>query len=112
MRTRHFTLAAMLLAILASCASHMAVPVDKPSVAVAAGKPPVAPPAPTEVRPGFVWIDGHWTWRDSWSWETGYWEAQRPGYSWSPGMWIIDHDAYRWSPGRWTKEQRDPCDEW
>lgn len=63
------------------------------------------------VRPGFVWVPGHWSWG---RWIPGHWQPLRgrPGYAWvagywGPGGWIEGYwrpaarRGFWWRPGRW-----------
>jgi hypothetical protein len=64
------------------------------------------PPAPrhvvVDVRPGFVWIEGHWVRSaGNWSWIDGYWVAERPGYLYVQGTWVRDGSRWRWRAGEW-----------
>lgn len=70
--------------------------------------PTVAPPKPKTRRPaarrGFVWIRGHWEWRDGdWAWINGHWERARRGYHWKPGEWVLQGGIYVWVEGSWVQ---------
>src|SRR5262245_7356881 len=65
------------------------------------------PPAPryeqVTVRPGQVFIRGHWGWQNNqWVWTNGYWESQRTGYVWADGYWERRGNSWHWIEGRWT----------
>ena len=67
-----------------------------------------APPPPqyeqVVVRPGYVWIGGHWGWRDRWLWEPGYYEVARPGYVYVGGTWVVHGNGHHWVPGYWRQQ--------
>ena len=64
------------------------------------------PPPPrvyvTEVRPGFVFVQGRW-YRSGgrWEWRDGYWERERPGYVYAPGRWERRGRGHVWVEGGW-----------
>jgi hypothetical protein len=65
------------------------------------------PPPPqvetVEARPGFVFVRGHYVWRNGqWTWTGGHWERQRAGYAWSEGRWERRGNAWVWMDGNWT----------
>jgi hypothetical protein len=65
-----------------------------------------APPAPQYeaivVRPGYVWIGGHWLRRGGrWVWRGGYYEPERRGYVWAPGRWEVRGSRHVWIEGGW-----------
>ena len=65
------------------------------------------PPQPrieqVAVRPGSVWVKGHWDWRaGQWQWTNGHWENERAGYRWEEGQWTRDGKSWRWIDGRWV----------
>jgi hypothetical protein len=65
------------------------------------------PPPPRVVvvpaaRPGFIWIEGRWTWNGGrWMWRDGYWERQRVGHVWEQGRWERRGRGHVWVEGRW-----------
>jgi hypothetical protein len=66
------------------------------------------PPAPRleQVNPrvGFVWILGHWEWRESgWVWFGGRWEVERPNERWVPGRYEVRGNVSVWIEGRWER---------
>ena len=73
-----------------------------PQTATVIQQMPPAPPAETVVvspGPGYVWIDGEYTWNGiAWVWVGGHWIVPpRPGMVWVVGRsW---HDRYGWHHG-------------
>ncbi len=59
--------------------------------------------AAAAVRPGYVWVDGHWDWIGAqWTWSQGYWLEDRPGYLWIQGNWYLGGEGqYHYRPGHW-----------
>lgn len=79
------------------------------TLSVSTGMAYSQPPEPLEERvverPGFIWIKGHWDWRDNqWAWAAGRWEPDRAGYTWHEGRWERRGDAWHWIEGRWESE--------
>lgn len=65
--------------------------------------PPVYEAQVTVVRPGFVWIGGHYNWNGSaWVWAGGHYERERVGYVWAPGQWQVQGRRRVWVEGRWN----------
>lgn len=61
-------------------------------------------PAP---RPGYVWSDGHWQWRDHRHvWVAGNWQRERPGYSYSQPRWVEREGGRGWNyqKSHWDKD--------
>jgi len=66
------------------------------------------PPAPreevVEVRPGFLFIKGHWARAGGrWEWRAGYWERERAGQHWVAGHWDHRGHGHVWVEGRWER---------
>jgi len=57
-------------------------------------------PAP---GPGYVWMNGYWSYRDNnYSWVSGRWEHPPRGQRrWEDGRWERRGDRYQWREGRW-----------
>src|SRR5579862_3500028 len=57
-------------------------------------------PAP---GPGYVWLNGYWSYRDNnYSWVSGRWEHPPRGRRrWEDGRWERRGDRYQWREGRW-----------
>src|SRR5262249_36181008 len=53
------------------------------------------------VRPGYVWIGGHWNWQNRWIWAPGYYEVDRPGYVWAGGGCTHPGASPPYPPGYW-----------
>lgn len=64
------------------------------------------PPAPVEenvaVRPGFIWVHGHYA-RESgrWHWHGGYYERERPNQVYVEGRWERRGTQRVWINGGW-----------
>lgn len=71
---------------------------------------PTAEPPPRRVerrraRRGFVWVTGHWDWRDGqYAWVNGHWERRRVGHHWRPDRWEKRGERYEWMRGDWEPD--------
>jgi len=53
-----------------------------------AGAPPPPRDERLEVKPGFVFLKGHWDWDNGeWTWVAGRWERERAGSRWREDRW-------------------------
>lgn len=64
------------------------------------------PPPPreyvTEVRPGYIFIQGRWERRGGrWEWGAGHWERERVGYNYEQGRWERRGNRHVWVEGGW-----------
>jgi len=70
-------------------------------------KPPKARVEVRTVSPGpnYVWISGHWTWKNSsYVWASGHWTPKpSPKAVWVKGHWKKRHGNWIWVPGHWKK---------
>ena len=74
----------------------------------------IGPPEPRvemvpEPRPGYVWVAGHWEWRNQrHQWIKGVWLRERRGYEYYPPAWV-ERDDGRWNHqrGKWKRNDRD-----
>ncbi len=73
----------------------------------------VAPPPPrVEIvpahRPGYVWVDGHWGWRNhQHQWVQGKWIRNRQGYYYNQPVWVERDDRWHYQSGNWRRGDRD-----
>lgn len=73
----------------------------------------VAPPPPrTEVVPsprrGYVWVGGHWGWRNQHHhWVQGAWLRERRGYQYSQPAWVERDGRWHMERGNWRRGDRD-----
>jgi hypothetical protein len=96
-------LASALAAALGGCVvearGHVAAPV---AVVEVEEEPPPPRRVVVETRPGYVFVEGHWTRNGGrWVWADGYWERQRSGYIWVPGRWDRRGRRHVWIEGSW-----------
>jgi hypothetical protein len=66
------------------------------------------PPPPRAVvvtsNPGYVWVDGHWSWYgNQWVWADGYWERERAGHVFVAGYWQPRGRTHVWVEPRWRR---------
>jgi len=72
------------------------------SVTIAYKEPPAARVEQIKPRAGFIWVKGHWYFKDKdWKWIAGRYEADRPGYAWEDGRWEQRGTAWHWIEGHW-----------
>jgi hypothetical protein len=75
------------------------------------GGPVAVEPPPPRVEaygvapyPGYVWLDGYWSWVGGrHEWVGGHWEAPRAGYRWEPHHWVRARDGWHLHGGRWVR---------
>jgi hypothetical protein len=98
MMLKRWLLALALPLMLGGCYVH-----GRGHVAYPAYDPPPPRYVYTEVRPGYVWVDGYWYWHSNrYLWRDGYYIRERPGYVWVRGTY---HDR-RYRPGYWATRPR------
>jgi len=72
-------------------------------VATEAPPPPREEVVPVAPGPGYVWVRGHWAWRDRWVWAPGHWEQRRAGRDFIPGHWQQRRDgSWFYVEGHWA----------
>ena len=80
------------------------VPAPVPSVVYVPSAPP-QPPVQTVIvspGPGYVWVDGEWTWHGGWVWIGGHWVVPPyPHTIWIAGTWGRGPGGWRMEPGHW-----------
>lgn len=68
---------------------------------------PRQPPPPQRMespgtRRGFVWVSGHYEWRNNaYAWIDGHWARARAKQVWIDGRWELQGDVYVWTAGHW-----------
>jgi hypothetical protein len=68
---------------------------------------PSSPPPPprderVDDRPGFVFVRGHYEWRDAhYEWIPGHWERSRPKLTWYDGRWEQRGNVWVYVEGGW-----------
>jgi hypothetical protein len=86
------------VALLASCAADGTLAV----ATVVYTRPPAIRVEPVVERPGFMWVQGRWTFsHGAWVWVPGHLEKQRSGYVLEGGRWEQRGNAWYWVDGRW-----------
>lgn len=100
-----FALAATLASGAAGCVvrAHGYVRAPAPVAVVEVDEDPPPPRVVvTEVRPGFVFVQGRWYRHGNrWDWRDGYWERQRAGQTWEQGRWERRGNRRVYVEGRW-----------
>jgi hypothetical protein len=78
-----------------------------PAPAPPAYNGPSSPPPPpreerVDDRPGFVFVRGHYEWRDAhYEWIPGHWERSRPKLTWYDGRWEQRGNVWVYVEGGW-----------
>jgi hypothetical protein len=103
MTARRLLVVALLANLLGACVSVPPEPYDE--VVVVAPPPPRVEYPGYPPYPGYVWIDGYWSWGGrQHAWVPGRWAAPRPGYVWVAPRWIQDGRRWRMHDGRWERQ--------
>jgi WXXGXW repeat (2 copies) len=72
-----------------------------------------APPPPRvevvpEHRPGHVWNEGHWGWKNRHhQWVKGTWIRERSGYHYNQPAWVERNGRWQFTNGNWRRGDRD-----
>jgi hypothetical protein len=98
-----FALAATLASGAAGCVVRAHGYVRAPVAVVEVDEDPPPPRVVvTDVRPGFVFVQGRWYRQGNrWEWRDGYWERSRAGHTWEQGRWERRGRGHVWVEGRW-----------
>lgn len=100
---RKIVLAAMISAAIGS----VSMPANAVLVIRTAPPPPRAEAVP-EPRRGYVWVGGHWEWKNQHHhWIKGSWLRERPGYRYNPPTWVEHEGRWRMDRGNWRRGDRD-----
>ena len=93
-------------ASLTGCAMHRAV-VEQPAAdqEVVVNEPPPQPMVENMTMtpgPGFVWVQGAWSWRGQWVWDQGHWaHPPQPGAVWVAPRYEKRGDKHVFIRGGW-----------
>lgn len=89
-------------------AASLALPATA-SMAPVVDDAPTAPPSDVRYdvkigkRPGYTWVQGHWTWDGThYIWVAGRWIRNRPGYHWVADAWAQSGEKWHDTPGHWV----------
>jgi len=99
MKARHFVLGALI-----ASAGAIAVP-SFADVYIETAPPPVRVER-FEARPGFIFVRGHWEWRNGQhEWVPGHYVRERRGYRYERDRWVMN-DENRWffQHGGWARD--------
>lgn len=76
-----------------------------PTTTTVVQEAPPPPPAQTVVvapGPGYVWVDGEWSWDGQWVWVGGHWAwPPYPHAVWVHSYWVHGSHGWRRAPGHW-----------
>jgi hypothetical protein len=97
---------AMMIGVAAApaCVVRGSGAVVAPEATVTVSTEPPPPQVETvEMRPGFVWVKGHYVWMNGqWTWTGGHWERERAGYAWTEGRWERRGNGWFFVDGTWA----------
>lgn len=69
--------------------------------------PPIRVESPGAARRGFIWVNGHYEWRNAqegYIWVPGHWERQKANMVWFDGRWELQGNVYVWIEGGWRAQ--------
>jgi hypothetical protein len=97
----------ILAAMLTACFGSIATPATA-VVVVLVAPPPLRAEVSPPPRPGHVWVNGHWEWRQHHhQWIAGTWLRERHGYRYSQPAWVERDGRWYMERGTWRREDRD-----
>ena len=87
------------------CAVEGTAQVQAPTASIEVEEEPPPPQVVvTEVRPGYVSIEGRWVReRGTWRWVAPRWERERVGMRWEGGRWERRGNRHVWIEGHWHR---------
>ena len=91
--------------LFASAFGAVSVPATADVVVRFAPPPDRYEAVPQHARPGYVWEDGHWEWRNGrYVWIRGHWERVRPGHVHVPPRWYERNGRWYYEARRWDRD--------
>ena len=97
----------LLGAMLAATLGGVAVPASA-AIIVRDGPPAARDETVPATRQGYVWVNGHWQWRNgAYRWVAGNWIRERRGYRYSQPEWIERDGRWTLNRGAWRRGDRD-----
>ena len=97
----------ILAAVLATSFGTIATPATAATIVRIAPPPPRAEAA-AEARPGYVWVAGHWGWRNNrHQWVKGTYIRERRGYHYTQPTWVERNGRWHTEGGQWRRGDRD-----
>ena len=55
-----------------------------------------------------IWVSGHWTWENGWTWVRGQWVVPQAGYVWEPPVCVAQGGEYHLYPGYYRGRGEQP----
>jgi hypothetical protein len=97
----------VLAAVMAASIGTVAVPANAVLIMQVAPPPPRAEVVPAPRR-GYVWVGGHWGWRNQHhQWVKGTWLRERRGYVYNQPAWVEREGRWHMERGNWRRGDRD-----
>lgn len=98
----------LLAAMLAASFGGIATSVTAATVIVRVAPPPLRAEVAPPPRHGYVWVSGHWEWRNrQHQWVRGTWIRERRGYMYNQPTWVERDGRWTMNRGGWTRGDRD-----
>lgn len=97
----------LVAAALAAAFGSVAVPASA-AVVVNVAPPPLRSEVVPRARPGYVWVGGHWGWRNhKHRWIKGTWLRERRGFRYDQPAWVERDGRWQMVSGNWRRAERD-----
>lgn len=101
-------IAAMVAASFGTVAITVSAPVTAAEIIVRRAPPPPRNEAAPAPRRGYVWVGGHWDWRNGrHQWVRGNWVRERRGYIYNQPVWVERDGRWVMTRGAWRRGDRD-----
>jgi hypothetical protein len=93
------------LAALAVSGAMVSVPAQAAtSINVQIGPPPPRYEVVPVVRPGYLWVPGHWEWAGNRHvWVAGHYLRERPGFYYTQPVWVQSGPHWVYHGGGWAR---------
>jgi len=97
----------LLAAMLAASIGSVTVPASA-AIIVQVAPPPLREEVAPSPRRGYVWVAGHWGWRNQHhQWVKGTWIRERRGYVYNQPTWVEREGRWHMESGSWRRGDRD-----
>ena len=97
----------LLAAMVAASFGSVATPVSA-EIVVRIAPPPLRSEVTPQPRRGYVWVGGHWDWRNrQHQWVRGTWIRERRGHHYNQPTWMERDGRWYMERGSWRRGDRD-----
>ena len=98
----------LLLAAVVAASFGTIAPSVTAAVLVQVAPPPLRHEVTPPPRRGYVWVGGHWEWRNGrHQWVRGSWLRERHGYRYNQPAWVERDGRWFMNRGGWRRGDRD-----